>query len=1334
MRRFTPLAIVTIGLAVSLWLGLRAEPAQAGLVGATVTPFPTSAAIVADTDAGGVVYWCIVGYPIRKFYGTTSPTADCGAPSSDPERGWVLGGPVTSLQVKFSVPHLAPETNYTLTLSAWSIVPASEQNQLVTSVLTLSKLALTSGPTVTPPTRHLPASTVPVTWDTNRPSNSTVLSTTAGPSWRQSRSGSEIVYDIAHAGNSLAVAVGRGGFIARSVDGGGTWSTVSSPVSGELKGVAAADAYVLWAVGEAGVVLFSDDAGRTWVRLTSFGPFYNFSVAAPTPEVAIIASDDGRVFRTDDQGTSWTQLPTPVAFDLVGISAVDASTFWVVGDGGTILKTTNGGASWIDQSRPGRTFLGVSALNATAAIAVSTLGEVWRTNDGGASWTVQTSGNAVLYSAELVSALEGWAFGSNGTAVHSTDGNTWSNASVAASPAIFFGSSATTQNGVAAVGSEGRIHTYSPPYASVVSDGTFVTNHNLISLASLSCQTTYYFRVASDDALPGGNSVVASLDSTFATGACPDPDPPTVTFRPRNQWTPPATGPFVTSASLTVRGDATDPPGGTGLASVTLTHTRGPTTTTVPTDPALPLGSLTYAWSKTVTLARGLNTLSAHAVDVASNQNITDPVETVTLDGDDPTVTIDPPNNASRSIAVASLSISGTASDPTPGSGLASLTLRQNGAPAYTQTFAGNPASGTWSTTLTLTSGPNIIEVQATDAAGRLSAVQTVTITYDTGGPTISNLTPLDGVCLNSAPVPFFGAVTDTAGVASVTLQVNGTPVTTSLVSGGFTASISAPPLIKGVNTLNITATDTLGNPSTATHTLRYDPDPPLVSLTQPVSGSVVTVASQPIRGTASDPNAPPATFSCGLLGVEVQVETPPALPGAWQAVSAAADPWITVTLASGSNIVRARATDLANNRAVSDDVSVILDTSAPTNVEITEINGLPVPPVPTGPINVSVDTLTVRGTAQDNAAIQSITLERQGGTPTPVASPALPVTGSPATANWSGSVAGLQEGLNTIIVTVRDNASLTTTDRVDVVYTAPDTTPPVITPGSATSGTICSPPGTNVVFLEASWTTDEASDTAAVWHDLDAGTFGSILADPVPPGTLVHLVRVQPAVPNHQYEIYVSSRDAAGNAAAAHTFTVRAADSCDITDPNVTFLQPRNLATVSDVVTIEVEATDNRGVKEIEFFIDDISQGVVSCVGLATCRRSISWDTSAIVGPTNSVLRAVATDTSDRTGSGQITVTVDNTRPVITNVSNTNAVQSGGVWTVTVTWETNVGATSLVRYGRETSSGTYSYTDEVSDGAFLTSHSITLTNLAGNSIYHYQVESCDDRNRCSQG
>ena len=99
--------------------------------------------------------------------------------------------------------------------------------------------------------------------------------------------------------------------------------------------------------------------------------------------------------------------------------------------------------------------------------------------------------------------------------------------------------------------------------------------------------------------------------------------------------------------------------------------------------------------------------------------------------------------------------------------------------------------------------------------------------------------------------------------------------------------------------------------------------------------------------------------------------------------------------------------------------------------------------------------------------------------------------------------------------------------------------------------------------------------------------------------------------------------------------------------------------------------------------------------------------------------------EVSSTSEAGNITLTDNNsgvyytfhTPPVITDVQTTD-IKTGSA---TITWATDVPATSVVNYGETTGLGL-----TASDSTLLTSHSIALSELKQHTIYYYEVKSTD--------
>lgn len=108
-----------------------------------------------------------------------------------------------------------------------------------------------------------------------------------------------------------------------------------------------------------------------------------------------------------------------------------------------------------------------------------------------------------------------------------------------------------------------------------------------------------------------------------------------------------------------------------------------------------------------------------------------------------------------------------------------------------------------------------------------------------------------------------------------------------------------------------------------------------------------------------------------------------------------------------------------------------------------------------------------------------------------------------------------------------------------------------------------------------------------------------------------------------------------------------------DTTPPTTTITSPVNGATVSDMVTIAANASDNVGVAKVEFYIDNVLKGSDS-----SSPFTYAWNT-ALSANGSHTLKTIAYDTSFNSGSSAVvTVSVNNaadTTPPAVSVTSPN-------------------------------------------------------------------------------
>ena len=138
--------------------------------------------------------------------------------------------------------------------------------------------------------------------------------------------------------------------VARTDDGGASWSRIATGPAITLHALASAGADTWFAAGHVGggttEIYRSTDFGQTWtsqyvanagVQSISFGD------AKTGTAVGFTVPARGLIVRTIDGGDTWTEQESGTTAFLTSVSFVDANTGTAVGDSGIILRTTTGG-------------------------------------------------------------------------------------------------------------------------------------------------------------------------------------------------------------------------------------------------------------------------------------------------------------------------------------------------------------------------------------------------------------------------------------------------------------------------------------------------------------------------------------------------------------------------------------------------------------------------------------------------------------------------------------------------------------------------------------------------------------------------------------------------------------------------------------------------------------------------------------------------------------------------------------------------------------------------------------------------------------------------------
>lgn len=304
-----------------------------------------------------------------------------------------------------------------------------------------------------------------------------VRTTDGGAKWVRQTSGTIYsLHGISLVDADTGTAVGDGGTILRTTDGGSTWTVQTRGVSlnHHLNGISFGDANTATAVGGAGTIVRTTDGGATWVEQTSNASKYTLGdVSFTSPDTGTVVGSwyeyieameffHGIILRTTDGGTTWVKQLEPMDRMFYGVHFIDSNHGMVVGrDGnsGVILRTADGGDTWVDLTT-GTTpiIFKIFFTDINTGTGVGPGGVIVRTTDGGDTWVQQTSGTSIaLCDVVFTDANTGTVVGNDGTVLRTTDGGaTWIQQAIPASVDLYSVSFANENVGVIA-GSGGSI-------------------------------------------------------------------------------------------------------------------------------------------------------------------------------------------------------------------------------------------------------------------------------------------------------------------------------------------------------------------------------------------------------------------------------------------------------------------------------------------------------------------------------------------------------------------------------------------------------------------------------------------------------------------------------------------------------------------------------------------------------------------------------------------------------------------------------------------------------------------------------------------------------------
>jgi hypothetical protein len=308
---------------------------------------------------------------------------------------------------------------------------------------------------------------------------------------------------------------------------------------------------------------------------------------------------------------------------------------------------------------------------------------------------------------------------------------------------------------------------------------------------------------------------------------------------------------------------------------------------------------------------------------------------------------------------------------------------------------------GTFSTSLNLVAGANVITVVATDQAGNQTTnsrtVTYVSATTDAIPPSLTVSTLADGSFTNKVTLNVSGVAGDAGGLKSVTL--NGQPVAVS--RGIFSTALD---LVAGANVITVVATDQAGNKKTDSRTITYDTTVPVLTVSNPADNSTSVQSFVTVSGTVNENS----TVTVAVNGGSAQ-----------SAAMTGTGFTATANLVSGVNTIDINATDLAGNVTSAKRTVTYSSPSSQLTLAVTN---------PAQDVTTRRSSMTIQGSVTDAAGAVKVTVKVNDST----FSPTVSETGGFSQAvTFSGTTATTY----VITVTATDLSGNTATVTRNIIY-----------------------------------------------------------------------------------------------------------------------------------------------------------------------------------------------------------------------------------------------------------------------------------------------------------
>ena len=186
---------------------------------------------------------------------------------------------------------------------------------------------------------------------------------------------------------SVAFATGRAGTLARTTDGGRTWTDLGVPTTGDVIDVSFPNSSTGFALDSSGTLLKSANGGGSWSLLNTGTQSEPASVLALDVNRVLLIGPRG-IRRSTDGGNSFAGVRGKIARTSLQHADVARGAVFAYGPH-ALYVSTNGGSKWSAVKLPPRksALRTVDFITGKRGFALDAQGRVWATSNRGGHWT-----------------------------------------------------------------------------------------------------------------------------------------------------------------------------------------------------------------------------------------------------------------------------------------------------------------------------------------------------------------------------------------------------------------------------------------------------------------------------------------------------------------------------------------------------------------------------------------------------------------------------------------------------------------------------------------------------------------------------------------------------------------------------------------------------------------------------------------------------------------------------------------------------------------------------------------------------------------------------------